>query len=241
MHRHGVIFICSKDRMLVRLWNTLRAWDRDARRSFDGDLSSPGARTRAYLFFHVFDHAFLRWFWTNFDRVGPDVYRGNQPGPKRVKAWADKGIRAILSLRGPSNQAFYALEKEAADNLGIQFEAVRLNARMASPSSEFIALFDHFRTLPKPWVMHCKSGADRAGLASAIYVMWSGGTIEDARAHLSWRYLHLNNKNTGICDYILETYDTARQETGIGIEDWFRTIYDDSEIQAAYDAKIGRI
>ncbi|WP_147124290.1 tyrosine-protein phosphatase [Shimia ponticola] len=227
--------------MLSRLWNALRTWDRNARRSFDGDLSKPGARWRAYLFFHVFDHAFLRWLWTNFDRVGDGVYRANQPGPRRVRAWANQGIKSILSLRGPSPQAFYALEKEAADELGMTFETVRLNAREASHKNQFLQLFEHFRTLPKPWVMHCKSGADRAGLASAIYVMWAGGTIEEARAHLSWRYMHLNNKNTGICDYILEAYDADRQETGIGIEEWFQTQYNRKALQKSYDAKVGRV
>ena len=226
--------------MLARFWNALRAWDRQARRSFDGDLSSTSARLRALMFFHVFDHAFLRWLWTNFDQVGEGVYRANQPGPRRVKAWADRGIKSILSLRGESPQAFYALEKDATDKLGLTFEAVRLNAREASHKNQFLALFEHFRTPPKPWVMHCKSGADRAGLASAIYVMWAGGTIEEARAHLSWRYMHLNNKNTGICDYILEAYDTARQETGIEIEEWFRTEYKRKALQTAYNAKIGR-
>ena len=227
--------------MLTRLWNGLRAWDRNARRAFDGDMTAPGARWRAYLFFHVFDHAFLRWVWTNWDEVGDGVYRSNQPGPRRVKAWAGQGIRSILSLRGASKQAFFALEQEAAAKHGLRFETVRLNARAASPRKEFLALFRFFRDLEGPWVMHCKSGADRAGLASALYVIWSGGNIQDARKHLSWRYLHLDNKNTGICDFILEQYAHAHGATGVDVESWFENSYNREAIQIAYDKKIGRL
>jgi len=226
--------------MIVRLWNGLRAWDRRARRGFDGDLSSPGARRRAFVFFHIFDHAFLRYFWTNWDVVGPGVYRSNQPGPRRVQSWADRGIKSILTLRGPSSQAFFALERDAAERAGLKLESVRMNARAASRKSEFLKLFEHFRTLEGPWVMHCKSGADRAGLASALHVLWQGGSVEDARKHLSWRYMHLDNKNTGICDFILSQYAQASEATGIDVETWFAEQYDQKAIQLAYDRKVGR-
>lgn len=55
-----------------------------------------------------------------------------------------------------------------------------------------------------PFLMHCKSGSDRAGLASALYLLDQGRPVAEARKMMSLRYLHLANSDAGILDVMLE-------------------------------------
>jgi protein tyrosine/serine phosphatase len=87
-------------------------------------------------------------------------------------------------------------------------------------------------------LIHCKSGADRAGLASAIWLMvMEGRPVEEARAMLSWRYLHLRWSRTGVLDLVLDSYGARNAAAPIGFEDWVATEYDAEAVQAAFDGK----
>jgi protein tyrosine/serine phosphatase len=83
--------------------------------------------------------------------------------------------------------------------------------------------------------MHCKSGADRAGFASAIYLMViEGQSVAEARSMLAFKYLHIKRSKTGVLGYILDLYEARAAETGIGFEDWVETEYDNEAVQAAF-------
>ena len=50
--------------------------------------------------------------------------------------------------------------------------------------------------------MHCKSGADRAGLASALYlILRENYTISQASKQLTIKHLHIKHAKTGILDH----------------------------------------
>ena len=54
-------------------------------------------------------------------------------------------------------------------------------------------------------VMHCKSGADRAGLMSALYLILNQNvSVDKAKNQLSFKYLHLKHAKTGILDAFLK-------------------------------------
>ena len=57
--------------MLKALWRQIDRAERRVRRSFGKDIETPGGRFWSKLHYHVFDHAFLRVFWTNFFEVAP--------------------------------------------------------------------------------------------------------------------------------------------------------------------------
>ena len=62
-------------------------------------------------------------------------------------------------------------------------------------------------TLKAPAVFHCKSGADRAGFVSALYLnMVAGHPMEEAAKQLSLRHLHVDFTPTGVLDYVLRVY-----------------------------------
>ena len=65
------------------------------------------------------DHGFLRLWWHNQHQVAPGMWRSNQPGPGRVKAAGDMGVRTIINLRGPRDDGGWQLEAEACARAGI--------------------------------------------------------------------------------------------------------------------------
>ena len=86
--------------------------------------------------------------------------------------------------------------------------------------------------------MHCKSGADRAGLASALYLIHSEGkSVAEAQTMLSFKYLHVNDRKTGIMGHTLRAYGRAQALTGVSLRDWFLREYDQEAEQAAFDAE----
>ena len=89
--------------------------------------------------------------------------------------------------------------------------------------------------------MHCKSGADRTGLGSAIYLMViQGQPVQQARKMLSVRYIHFWWGKAGILDMFLDSYSAAHAQTGIGFEDWLDNQYDPDALTLAFNKKRGR-
>ena len=212
--------------MLETLRQRLKTAERTLRESFGDDLS-PGKRWQAWLHFHLFDHAFLRGFWTNFDRVAEGVYRSNHPGPRRLKKYHQMGIKGLLNLRGNDGLSPWLFEQEAADKYGMELRVAKIYARRPATKDEILILIDALKTMPKPFVMHCKSGADRAGFAAALYqVIVEKRPLSEARNQLHWRYLHLKSTKTGVVDHILDLYEARHAQTGIDMERWFREEYD---------------
>ncbi len=64
--------------------------------------------------------------------------------------------------------------------------------------------------------MHCKSGADRAGIMSVLYRHYRLGLpIEEALEQLSFKYLHIKQGKTGVLDYTFERYLTDAAPRGL--------------------------
>lgn len=192
---------------------------------------------RAWLHFLLFDHGILRVFWTNLAEVAPGVYRANQPSPRRLDHYARMGIRTIVNLRGISEAPHYTFEKTACARLGLtMIDIPGLSARRAPEASALLDLIDVMRQAERPFLLHCKSGADRSALAAASYLLAvKDAPVTEARRHFSIWYVHLKWTRTGVLDHILDAYALAQQETGIGFEDWLRNVYDPAIIQAEFE------
>ena len=216
----------------------LTAWERDLRQSYNTDLSTPENRRRAHIYNMWFDHAVLRMFWTNFYPVAPGVFRSNQPTHKRFEELKAMGIRSVLNLRGAGGAEHYLVEEESCAQLGMTLVNVTLHARFAAPRHDIQAVIDAFRTIEKPFVMHCKSGADRAGFAAAIYLLViEGRPVSDARKMLSFKYIHIKSSRTGVLDYILDLYEARNAASPIGFETWVQSEYENEAVQSEFEAK----
>ena len=224
--------------MILRLFDRIHRWERGLHDRTGRDISTPEARRAARRHYLWFDHGILRVWWTNFDQVAPGVFRSNQPDPKRLERYARMGIRTVLNLRGETPHSPYLFEREAADRLGLTLVDLHLKARQAPPAAALLELIDLFPTLEKPILMHCKSGADRAGLASALYLLTQeGASVAEARKQLSFRYLHVKRSRTGILDHVLDLYEARLAEGPIPFRDWVATEYDPVAATRSFNTK----
>ena len=219
----------------MNLFKKLGDWERETRAYYNTDLSTPENRRRAHIYNMWFDHAVLRKVWTNFFPVAPGVYRSNQPTHERFVKLKAMGIRTILNLRGAAGAAHYLVEEESCRELGLTLVNCTLHARYAAPAKDVLAVIQAFREIEKPFVMHCKSGADRAGFASAIYLIEiEGKSVAEARKMLGLKYLHLKWSRTGVLDYILDLYEARTKKSPISFENWIRTEYDNVDVHERY-------
>ena len=224
--------------MLGQLWTRIEDAERKLRRSFGKDITNPRARRWSAFHYHFFDHAFLRTFWTNFFEIAPGVYRSNQPTHSRFEKYKAMGINTVVNLRGEDKYAHYLFETESCDALGLTLLNAKLWARKAAPRKRIVHVIDTLRAAEKPFVFHCKSGADRAGFVAAMYLMvFENQPVEIARKQLSLKYIHLDFTATGVQDYIMDLYAARIRRGQIGFEDWIRTEYDAKTIQAGFEAK----
>ncbi|WP_164738303.1 phosphatase domain-containing protein [Frigidibacter oleivorans] len=221
--------------MFARLKKPLKRLERRLNDPAHGGIDTAGGRRRNLLHFHLMDHAFLRVLWTNFAKVADGVYRSNQPSPGRMGRYKARGIRTVINLRGDQPLSYYLFEREAAERLGLTMIDTRLFAKKLPRPESLIELERIFRRAEKPFVMHCKSGSDRAGFASALYLMMiENRPVEEAARQLHWRFLHLKTTRTGVLDHFLRCYDRAHRATGIGLMDWVRTGYDPRAVTQSF-------
>lgn len=203
------------------------------------DVSTPGGRFRAYLDYLLNDHAFLRLGFSNAHWVGPDLVRTNQPWPFQLKWWARAGIRTVINLRGGFDGSFYALEKDACARHGLKMVDFVITSREVPIRQRVLGARDLFQSIEYPALMHCKSGADRAGIMSVFYRHFHlGHPIREAVAELGLRTLHMKAGKTGVLDYVFERYLAEGEARGQSFIEWVESdAYDPVAIKADFRAE----
>lgn len=222
--------------MTGTLKDRLHAWQRKLTAKIGGDISTPEARRAAKWHYRMVDHGFLRVLWRNLYQIAPGVWRSNQPSANQLAALHRKvGLRSVLNLRGMSQQGFYLFEAEVCSNLGMTLIDLPMSASQAPSRDSLERLIEVFHTAEKPLLIHCKSGADRTGLAAMLYLLLiEGRPVAEARRQLSFAYLHVANSPAGVLDHFLRCYEKAQRATGIGFLDWMRTDYDPQQVTASF-------
>lgn len=118
----------------------------------------------------------------NFHEVIPgELYRSAQPSGRDITAYASTyGIKTILNLRDERREDWYEAESDAAENNGVRLVDFPLSSseKLSVEVSETLAAV--LRNAEKPVLIHCEHGANRTGLASAIYVAAVAGKSEAA-------------------------------------------------------------
>ncbi len=131
----------------------------------------------------------------NLHWVTEDVARSAQPyiGFYRVFLRAH-GFRAIINLRGENpTRRWWQEEASAAEGLKLQHFNVRLSSRLLPARAALLELAEAFEHAPKPVLVKCSGGQDRASFAAAIYLLLAGGARarDAAEAQFAlWPYLH---------------------------------------------------
>jgi protein tyrosine/serine phosphatase len=204
---------------------------------FKGDLSSPRARLLAWSDSMFVDHAVFRTVWGNFAAVIPGrLYRSNHPTPARLAAAKRRyGLKTLINLRGHRQCGSDALSREAARRLGLQHVDMAFESRGAPHRDRILRFAQIYAELQTPALMHCKSGADRAGLAAGLALIFEGGTASEARRQLSWRFGHFSRSRTGILDEFFNMYE-REAEGRMPFLEWVRDRYDETRLRKSFKA-----
>ena len=200
------------------------------------DISTTSGRIRAWLDMHLVDHGAVRAVYSNFYDLGGGMYRSSQPSPAQLRKYRDSlGLSSVINLRGAHGYGSYALEKEACAQLGIALHDVKLYSRTPPEVEEVHAMDELFKKIEYPALLHCKSGADRAGLGAALYrILHLGHLVEEAMNELSWKYGHFKRAKTGVLDFFFATYVARNARSPISFLDWVNTEYNRLELHARF-------
>lgn len=222
--------------LFSRLTNEERYRRRMARAArWDRPITNDSERRRAWWNMVLVDHGIFRIAYLNLHKVTADLWRAAQPTPKQIEDLGRQGLKTIVNLRGGREFGSWPLEREACENAGIALEEMTARSREA-PSVEMIreakALFDK---IEYPALIHCKSGADRAGVVSALYLLLKeGADAQTAMAQLSPRYGHWRWSKTGVLDAFLQQYRDEGEAKGLTLMEWAETRYDPAALQAKF-------
>jgi protein tyrosine phosphatase (PTP) superfamily phosphohydrolase (DUF442 family) len=170
-----------------------------------------------YLDMLLLDHGVFRVLYLNKHRVGENVWRSAQPAPHHIRALARQGVRTIVNLRGERMCGSFWLERDICARYGIALVNFQIRSRMPPSVEQVEAAHALFAQIEYPMLMHCKSGADRVGLMSALY-------------------RHIRQADTGVLNRFFEQYLEDNRQRHTPFLEWVRHVYDPAEMKRSFRA-----
>lgn len=204
---------------------------------WDRPLTGKRHRLRAWLNLLFVDHGIIRKFYLNRHEVTADFQRSAQPDPSDIERFAKDGIKTIVNLRGGRENGAWPLQREACERHGIVLAELTMRSRAAPDKDTLLALPGFFSSLTYPVLAHCKSGADRVGLFSALFLLvHEGRSVAEAKQQLALKFGHVRLAKTGMLDAFLEAFEREGEARGIAFLDWVRDVYDPARVEADFHA-----
>ncbi|MFN0242087.1 MAG: tyrosine-protein phosphatase [Planctomycetota bacterium] len=116
---------------------------------------------------------------------GSDSWRAPQPDESDLRIAAQQGVKSVLCLRKTRGRAWAEKEEALCRELGLNFRVLNWSA-LNSSQDQIDELIAALAELPPPYLLHCKHGVDRTGLAAAVFrVVALGHSKDDAGDELS--------------------------------------------------------
>ena len=174
----------------------------------------------SYIDSTISDHGIFRYSWSSWGKISPEMYRSNQPFPFQIRRNIKKyKIKTIINLRGERHCSSYYLEKKQCMKSDIKLINFPLSSRDLPTYEKTLNLKKLYNNIEYPALIHCKSGADRVGMAAALYLISRRRkNLLIAKKQLSLKHLHLKYAKTGILDFF---FDSAIKQGVIESNDFF--------------------
>jgi len=180
----------------------------------------------------LLDHGFVRRMYNNFYELDEDLFRSAQPNEKTLSKFQKLGGQTVLSLRGCTTAPYWYQEEKHCRNLGLSLHNIPLAASKAPSVDDLKVLIDFLGNAPKPLLIHCKSGADRTGLAAFIYLtVFKSCRFTVAKRQLSVKYFHNPFGKAGVLDKFVDRFWRDQRLYGINFEEWLYTRYDREQFE----------
>jgi protein tyrosine/serine phosphatase len=228
--------------LIKRVKRTLRKSAMNARSEVSARAPEPLRRAFApvvnYTDMLLFDHLFVRLLFSNRHRLAPRAWRAAQPLPHQLRRAKKLGVKTVVNLRGNEDKPTARTERAACERLGLAYVDYCLRSRDAPSREEIYGLRDLFQRIEHPILLHCKSGADRAGLASALYLhIVEDVPIKKAARQLSLRYGHVRFADTGVLDAFFDQYLAYSAQNQIDFFDWVERHYDPAKLKQSFRSR----
>ncbi|WP_167626672.1 tyrosine-protein phosphatase [Paracoccus luteus] len=145
--------------------------------------------------------------------VAGQLYRsGTLPADDLVRVIERHGIRSVVNLRGEQpGTPWYDAEAATTAAAGVRLLDFPIRAGAPLDEARAEALILLMAGAPKPLLIHCEGGADRTGLAAALYLTAvQGASPRVAGRQLSARYGHVGIKGVTYAWPMTESWDRLK-------------------------------
>ncbi|MFA4919274.1 MAG: dual specificity protein phosphatase family protein [Thermodesulfovibrionales bacterium] len=151
----------------------------------------------------------------DFHPITPgEAYRSAQLDRDELEYYINKyNIKSIINLRGEHpDELWYNEEKEVSSMHKIQHYSIPLSSSREPDEAVVRNLIEIFNNASRPVLIHCQAGADRSGLAAAIWkVVVDKEPKSVAEKQLSIFYGHLPIGKTTAMDRFFHNWTPALQ------------------------------
>lgn len=138
-----------------------------------------------------------------------EAYRSAQLDTDEFEYYIKKyNIKSIVNLRGKNVAApWYEEEIRVSSKHGIKHFDISLSASLEPTEEDISELIEIFKAAPRPVLIHCLAGADRSGLAAAIWkIEVDKESRSEAEKQLSFLYGHLPMGGPSAMDRFFQKY-----------------------------------
>jgi protein tyrosine/serine phosphatase len=198
---------------------------------WDRPISGAVGRAHAWANMLLVDHGVFRLIYPNRVQVSDLLWRSSQPSPGQIAWFAAQGGRTIVNLRAGREYGSWPLQREACERHGLKLVEFVLRSREAPSRDTLLGASEFFERLEYPILVHCKSGADRAGLFAALFLLITKeARVAEARKQLSLRFGHFRFAKTGILDAFLDAYEEGGEANGLPFLEWVERVYEPASL-----------
>jgi protein tyrosine/serine phosphatase len=107
-------------------------------------------------------------------------------------------LQSVINLRGENpGKMWYDHELNTVNQYHLSYYPIRISAHQLPSPEALQALIFSLQQAPQPLLIHCASGVDRTGFASAIFLILNNQPLTVAEAQFSWRYYAISSDSIG--------------------------------------------